>query len=53
MEFNEELKNEITKNLIDNISSLLNASLLNTNVTRSTLVNSKGEVKQRITIEYE
>ena len=43
-----ETNKVIAKNLVDNISLLLNAK-----VTRSTVVNSRGEVKYRIIIEYE
>ena len=43
-----ETNKVIAKNLVDNISLLLNAK-----VTRSTVVNSRGEVKHRIIIEYD
>ena len=43
-----ETNKVIAKNLVDNISLLLNAK-----VTRSTVVNSRGEVKYRIIIEYD
>ena len=44
----EETNKVIAKNLVDNISSLLDA-----NVIRQTVVNSRGEVKQRIIIEHD
>jgi hypothetical protein len=44
----EETNKVIAKNLIDNISSLLDAKVI-----RQTLVNSRGEVKQRIIIEHD
>jgi hypothetical protein len=47
-DWKEETNKVIAKNLVDNISSLLDA-----NVIRQTVVNSRGEVKQRIIIEHE
>ena len=44
----EETNRVIANNLVDNISSLLDAKVI-----RQTVVNSRGEVKQRIIIEYE
>ena len=44
----EETNKVIAKNLVDNISSLLNGSVI-----RQTVVNSRGEVKQRIIIEHD
>ena len=43
-----ETNKAIAKNLVDSISSLLDAKVI-----RSTVVNSRGEVKQRIIIEYD
>ena len=43
-----ETNKSISKNLVDNISSLLNGEVI-----RQTVVNSRGEVKQRIIIEYD
>ena len=43
-----ETNKVIANNLVDNISSLLDAKVI-----RQTVVNSRGEVKQRIIIEYE
>ena len=43
-----ETNKVIANNLVDNISSLLDA-----NVIRQTVVNSRGEVKQRIIIEHD
>ena len=44
----EKTNKVIANNLVDNISSLLDAKVI-----RQTVVNSRGEVKQRIIIEYE
>ena len=44
----KETNKVIAKNLVNSISSLLDAKVI-----RQTVVNSKGEVKQRIIIEYE
>ena len=44
----EETNRVIANNLVDNISSLLNARVI-----RQTVVNSRGEVKHRIIIEHE
>ena len=43
-----ETNKSIAKNLVNNISSLLNGEVI-----RQTVVNSRGEVKQRIIIEYD
>jgi len=47
-DWKEETNKAIVKNLVDNICSLLNASVI-----RQTVVNSRGQVKQRIIIEYD
>ena len=47
-DWKEETNKVIAKNLVDNISSLLDAKVI-----RQTVVNSRGEVKQRIIIEHD
>ena len=47
-DWKKETNKVIAKNLVDSISSLLNA-----NVIRQTVVNSRGETKQRIIIEHD
>ena len=44
----EETNKVIANNLVDNISSLLDAK-----VTRQTVVNSRGKVTKRVIISYE
>lgn len=44
----EETNKVIAKNLVDNISSLLDAKVI-----RQIVVNSMGEVKHRIIIEHD
>ena len=47
-DWKEETNKVIAKNLVYNISSLLDAKVI-----RQTVVNSRGEVKQRIIIEHD
>ena len=44
----EKTNKAIAENLVNSISSLLNGSVI-----RQTVVNSRGEVKQRIIIEHD